>query len=82
MLVLACFGLASATYAASDELETMLDAIVAAQMPSGGWTFAHAPGTQPEPLTILVRGAERVLAAGDIHRRWLVLRLPHNNVAA
>lgn len=65
------------TYAADNELEAMLDAIVVAQMPSGGWTFAHAPGARAEPLTILVRGAERVLAPlGLADWELVVLRSP------
>jgi hypothetical protein len=51
----------SVAYAGGDDVETMLDAIVAAQMPNGGWTFAHGAGARAEPLTVLVRGAERVL---------------------
>src|SRR5262249_9526161 len=49
------WAVASVAYA-GNELDAMLDALVVAQLTSGGFTFAHAPGTRPEPLTILVRG--------------------------
>jgi hypothetical protein len=77
MLAVVLWATASAAYAAGDELEAMLDAVVAAQLPSGGWTFGHAPGARPEPLTILVRGAERVLAPlGLANWELVVLRSP------
>lgn len=40
----------------------MLDALVATQRAAGGWTFATAPGARPEPFTLVVKNAERVLA--------------------
>src|SRR6185369_6529862 len=44
------------------DLDHELDALVASQRGAGGWTFASAPGTRPEPFTLVVRTAERVLA--------------------
>src|SRR5262249_6948929 len=70
------WAVASVAYA-GDAVDAMLDALVVAQLTSGGFTFAHAPGTRPEPLTILVRGAERVLAPfGLADCGLVVLRSP------
>jgi hypothetical protein len=77
MLAIVLWATASVAGAAGDEIEAMLDAVVAAQLPSGGFSFAHAAGARPEPLTILVRGAERVLAPfGLASWELVVLRSP------
>jgi hypothetical protein len=46
----------------ADALDAELRALVADQRPAGGWTFASAPGTRPEPFTLIVRTAERWLS--------------------
>jgi hypothetical protein len=44
------------------DVAASLDALVALQRPAGGWTFASAPGARPEPFTLVVKTAERLLA--------------------
>jgi hypothetical protein len=58
-LVLSATSVAIAAQSASDD---PLDALVATQRPAGGWTFASAPGTRPEPFTLVVKTAEHTLA--------------------
>lgn len=47
--------------ARADALDDQLDALVAAQRPAGGWTFAAAPGSRPQPFTLVAKTAERWL---------------------
>ena len=60
-LVLAILVLTALDAARADVAEE-LDALASTQRPDGGWTFASAPGTRPEPFTLLVRMAEHALA--------------------
>jgi hypothetical protein len=46
----------------ADAVGEPVDALVALERPAGGWTFASAPGTRPEPFTLVVRTGERLLA--------------------
>lgn len=59
--VVAALAFVAATGLARAELVDSLDALVASQRPAGGWTFASPPGERPEPFTLVVRTAERVL---------------------
>jgi len=57
---LLCLALLGATAAASDEApRDVVDRLLALQQPSGGWTFWSPPGRRPQPLTFIMRGAER-----------------------
>jgi hypothetical protein len=62
-LAVACFlGLIACRAAAGDAgvLRTELDAVVALQLPSGGWTYWSPAGTRPRALTFGLGWAERI----------------------
>jgi hypothetical protein len=60
-----------------------LDALVASQRPTGGWTFSAPPGQRPVPFTEVMRVAERLASPLGL-ARWdlLVLRSPGTPAAA
>lgn len=59
------------------ELVRALDVLLTLEMPGGGWTYAHLPGSIPRPLTEPVRFADWVeRRLGLSSRQLLVVRSP------